>query len=136
MTEQVAINTRYTGIVKRFDNGKGFGFITALDGPRATTDLFVHHTAVNVTDTKLYKSLVPGEYVSFEVIDLVGKPHPFCAGNVKGILGGKLMCETKHEHNLRRLEYEAKSKARVDEQVVQKNRQVRTKRVDNKKKKE
>ena len=48
------------GIVKWFDNSKGFGFISR-DGGR---DVFVHHTAI-LGDG--YKSLAEGQEVEFEV---------------------------------------------------------------------
>ena len=48
------------GIVKWFDNSKGFGFISR-DGGK---DVFVHHTAI-LGDG--YKSLNEGQEVEFEV---------------------------------------------------------------------
>ena len=48
------------GIVKWFDNAKGFGFISRESG----SDVFVHHTAI-LGDG--YKSLNEGQQVEFEV---------------------------------------------------------------------
>ena len=48
------------GIVKWFDNHKGYGFIEQEDGP----DVFVHHSGINATG---FKSLNDGDSVSFEV---------------------------------------------------------------------
>ncbi len=48
------------GIVKWFDNAKGFGFISREAG----SDVFVHHTAI-LGDG--YKSLNEGQQVEFEV---------------------------------------------------------------------
>jgi CspA family cold shock protein len=48
------------GIVKWFDNRKGYGFIEQEDGP----DVFVHHSGINATG---FKSLNDGDSVSFEV---------------------------------------------------------------------
>jgi cold shock protein len=48
------------GIVKWFNDKKGFGFIEQEDGP----DVFVHHSAINATG---FKSLKEGDRVSFEV---------------------------------------------------------------------
>lgn len=50
-----------TGIVKWFNNEKGFGFITPDDGGK---DLFAHHTEIQGTG---YKSLDEGARVEFEV---------------------------------------------------------------------
>jgi CspA family cold shock protein len=48
------------GIVKWFDNRKGYGFIEQEDGP----DVFIHHSAINATG---FKSLNDGDSVTFEV---------------------------------------------------------------------
>ena len=48
------------GIVKWFNDSKGFGFIEQENGP----DVFVHHSAINATG---FKSLSEGDQVSFEI---------------------------------------------------------------------
>ena len=48
------------GIVKWFNDSKGFGFIEQEDGP----DVFVHHSAINSTG---FRSLNEGDRVTFEV---------------------------------------------------------------------
>ena len=50
-----------TGIVKWFDDSKGFGFITPQDGSK---DVFVHHSAILGTG---FKTLAEGQQVTFEV---------------------------------------------------------------------
>ena len=84
------------GCVKWFNNKVGYGFITLSDGT-LEQDIFVHHSALNTSDEQ-YKYLVQGEYVSFELVkssDLDSK-HEYFAGNVSGVNGGKLMCETRN----------------------------------------
>ncbi len=49
-----------TGVVKWFNDDKGFGFITPDEGGK---DLFVHHTAINANG---FRSLPEGARVSYE----------------------------------------------------------------------
>jgi len=52
----------YTGIVKWFDNERGYGFISANEGD----DVFVHHSQVKENGND--KDLHEGEEVSFDII--------------------------------------------------------------------
>jgi CspA family cold shock protein len=54
-------NTMSNGIVKWFNDGKGFGFIEQENGK----DVFVHHSAINSTG---FKSLSEGDRVTFDVV--------------------------------------------------------------------
>src|SRR5205085_2614452 len=59
--DQESFCSRMTqGIVKWFNDAKGFGFITAEDG----RDLFVHHSEIQSDG---YRSLTEGAKVTFEV---------------------------------------------------------------------
>jgi cold shock CspA family protein len=85
------------GCVKWFNNKVGYGFITLSDGS-SEQDIFVHHSALNTSDEQ-YKYLVQGEYVCFELVKSTDpdSKHDFFAGNVSGVNGGKLMCETRNQ---------------------------------------
>ena len=48
------------GVVKWFNNAKGYGFIGREDGP----DVFVHYSAIS---SEGYKSLQEGDQVEFEI---------------------------------------------------------------------
>jgi CspA family cold shock protein len=50
-----------TGLVKWFDAGKGFGFISPQDGSK---DVFVHFSAIQSND---YKTLDEGQQVEFTI---------------------------------------------------------------------
>jgi CspA family cold shock protein len=51
-----------TGIVKWFNDAKGFGFITPDDG---SEDLFAHFSAINMDG---FKTLKENQKVTFEVV--------------------------------------------------------------------
>jgi CspA family cold shock protein len=52
--------TMANGIVKWFNDKKGYGFIEQEDGP----DVFVHHSGINAAG---FKSLKEGERVRFDI---------------------------------------------------------------------
>jgi CspA family cold shock protein len=90
---------RVTGRVKWFNNKAGYGFITLVDGDNRETDVFVHHSSISLKDQ--YRYLVQGEYVEFSLIPTnEGSSHKYQAGDVKGINGGMLMCETRRINRL------------------------------------
>lgn len=101
-----AASEHLLGRVKWFNNKAGYGFITVTDGKRSGTDVFVHHSAVNV-ENQQYKYLVQGEYVEFDLIKTDSEKHEWQASKVSGIKNGKLMCETRHELRVARNEYKS-----------------------------
>lgn len=86
---------RLTGRVKWFNNRAGFGFVTVMEGEKKDEDVFVHHSGIEV-NSEQYKYLVQGEYVSFVLRESDNDEHPYQAGDVKGVLSGWLMCETRN----------------------------------------
>ena len=95
---------RLVGRVKWFNNKAGYGFITVTDGERSGSDVFIHHSAIQV-ENQQYKYLVQGEYVEFDLVKTTATEHEWQASNVNGIKGGKLMCETRHEYKIARSTY-------------------------------
>lgn len=58
-----------TGVVKWFNEAKGFGFISPEDGSR---DVFVHFSAIQ---TSGFRKLDEGQRVNFEVVDGAKGPN-------------------------------------------------------------
>jgi len=105
-TDDVTPSERLIGRVKWFNNKSGYGFITVTDGPQSGSDIFTHHSAVNV-DNQQYKYLVQGEYVQFSLVKTTSGNHEWQASQVNGINGGKLMCETRREFKIARTTYKS-----------------------------
>ena len=113
-TETVtSTTTLFVGRVKWFNNKAGTGFITITDGEKSGSDIFVHHSAIT-TENKQFLYLVQGEYVEFSLIpahkgtsqdNTKTYEVDFQAGNVRGIKGGKLMCETRLDTRQTRTNY-------------------------------
>lgn len=93
--EDTLIGKTHIGCVKWFDNKRSYGFITTKHEGN-THDIFVHHTALSITNN-MYRYLVQGEYVEFECVETLKDDYKWQAKNVTGIQGGKLMCETRNE---------------------------------------
>ena len=66
---------RTTGVVKWFNDAKGFGFITPEGGDR---DCFVHHSAIQQEG---FRTLAEGERVEFDMVE--GEKGPAAENVVK-----------------------------------------------------
>ena len=85
-------NNRYDGRCKWFNDDSGFGFLVIESGDKFGKDVFVHHTGIR-PKTSGYKTLVTGEYLTFDIIDGV---KDIQAINVTGYNGGPIMCDINH----------------------------------------
>ncbi len=103
-TPETCSAERLTGRVKWFNNKAGYGFVTVTDGDKSGTDIFVHHSAILVSNQQ-YKYLVQGEYIEFGLMKVENSTHEYQAAEVGGIKGGKLMCETRREYKMARTAY-------------------------------
>ena len=90
-------STGVFGRVKWFNSRAGYGFVTVTAGDHSGGDVFVHHSSLSTTG-ELYKYLVEGEYVMFDLEVVENDDHEFQGKNVTGVHGGKLMCETRAEN--------------------------------------
>ena len=102
MSDTQTTETVYQGRVKWFNNKAGYGFITVIDGhnvgDKVGLDIFAHHSAICVSEEQ-YKYLVQGEYIEFTLSSVESKQdYQWQASNIKGMKGGKLLCETRNEN--------------------------------------
>ena len=85
---------RIKGKVKWFNSRLGYGFIQIISDSSINEDIFVHHRALKCRVGQ-YKYLVQGEYVEFEIVKVPNIKYSYAASDVTGILGNKLLCETR-----------------------------------------
>ena len=111
-----AQSERVIGRVKWFNNKAGYGFITVTDGSRSGSDVFIHHSAINV-ESQQYKYLVQGEYVNFDVVHTNSGTHEWQASNVSGVNSGKLMCETRREYKMARTTFRSDGEQEAPRQM-------------------
>ncbi|HEX4156062.1 MAG TPA: cold shock domain-containing protein [Acidobacteriaceae bacterium] len=52
---------QYKGVMKWFNNARGFGFVGREDGP----DIFVHYSAIKMEG---YKGLKEGDEIEFDIV--------------------------------------------------------------------
>ena len=82
----------YNGVVKWFNNDKGYGFITANDGK----DVFVHHS--NIKEHGHDKDLHEGEEVSFDVVAVSTDSDVICGDACKkSSVKATVLGEGKHK---------------------------------------
>ena len=117
-----AVNTRQVGRVKWFNNQSGYGFLTYTSST-GDEDVFVHHSAL-VTSGDQFRYLVQGEYVEFETteVDNGGTPR-VVAKDVRGMNGGMLMCETRHERRQSQQQRRDNNDSQADSSSTGSNRQ-------------
>jgi len=106
------------GRVKWFNNKAGYGFITVTDGVKSGSDVFVHHSSIVVSQEQ-YRYLVQGEYVTLNLVHTPDGAHEYQAGDVSGINGGKLMCETRNELKQSRVAHKQTQSGSDDQAPVQ-----------------
>jgi cold shock CspA family protein len=93
-------SNKHIGYVKWFNNKSGYGFITLMDDDTEFKgrDIFSHHSSIKANGD-LYKYLVQGEYVEFDVQKMdSNNEHEHQAVNITGIMNGDLMCETRFKN--------------------------------------
>ena len=87
------------GRVKWFNTKAGYGFVSYKDSDGNEKDIFAHHSAIT-TKNEQFRYLVQGEYINFTVEDVEQtdgeNKHSTTAGNITGVEGGMLMCETRN----------------------------------------
>lgn len=71
--------SHYKGVVKWFNNAKGYGFLGREEG----ADVFVHYSSIQIDG---YKSLKEGDEVEFDVVQGEKGPQADQVARVKSAL--------------------------------------------------
>ena len=80
---------RINGMVQWFNRKRGYGFIKVVsEGEHLNKDYFCHYTNI-ATDN--YKTLYPGEYVSFTIV--TNDSNKIICDNIRGINNGPLLID-------------------------------------------
>lgn len=118
-----AVHTRHVGRVKWFNNQSGYGFITFTNSTGSEDDVFVHHSAL-LTGSDQFRYLVQGEYVEFETtqVENSASPSRIVAKDVRGLNGGMLMCETRHERRASQQDRRENSDSHTDNSSTEQQR--------------
>mmetsp|Transcript_33577 Transcript_33577/g.79179 ORF Transcript_33577/g.79179 Transcript_33577/m.79179 type:complete len:191 (+) Transcript_33577:196-768(+) len=113
MSAEASIN-RQTGVVAKWLNHRGIGFITP-DGQEAEVgkDFLVHYSNIKQEPADGFKSLAEGTKVEFETTEDPKNPNKLIAINVTGIGGGN--CEN---YRGRRRNFQSKDKKEDEEPFV------------------
>ena len=90
------MSEKIIGQVKWFNVKAGYGFITVVSptNEHKGKDIFVHYSALSV-ENSLYRYLVQGEYVEFQLVKSDSDKYELHAAAVSGLFGGTIMCENR-----------------------------------------
>ena len=121
----------FIGTVETYNSRKGYGFIKKI-GERSypsedssedlivetpedeRTTYFVHHSAIDTSQTFPVKKLYTGEYVEFDICKRSEDSDDICCQSVRGILGGKLLCD-HGKFTFRKLNWSSKKRSRGED---------------------
>tara|TARA_Y100000389_G_C17087556_1_gene329681 strand:+ start:177 stop:524 length:348 start_codon:yes stop_codon:yes gene_type:complete len=82
---------RFNGVVQWFNRKRGYGFIKVVsDGEHCDKEHFCHYTNIK---TNNYRTLYPGEYVSFNIVN--NDESKEVCNNITGINGGPLLIDNE-----------------------------------------